>query len=54
MTEFPSAFHDRSEHLVVVAPCEENLAGVELKKRAADGPDIDAEIVGHAENCLGC
>ena len=50
MAEFASTLHDSTEHLIVTAPCEEYLAREKLKESAAHRPNINAEIVGHAEN----
>lgn len=50
MAEFPSAFHDSPQHLVVTSTSEEDFPGVELEQGATNGPDIDSKIVGHTED----
>lgn len=41
--------HHEQEHMSVGLPREQDLAGVELVESAADGPDVQGGIVGHAE-----
>ena len=48
MAEFPSAFHDSAEHLVVAPPSEKDFPSIELEKGASYGPDVDSEVVGNA------
>ncbi len=52
MAEFPSTFHDGAEHLVVAPPCEKDFPGIQLEKGASYGPDVDSEVVGHAQDDL--
>ena len=54
ITELSSALHDCSKHLVVVPPGEQNFSRVKLEECASDGPDVNTEVVGHAENCGTC
>lgn len=53
VTKFPSALHDCTKHLVVASASEENLARVEFEERTADRPNVDTEIIWHAEDCDG-
>lgn len=50
VAKLPSTFHDCSEHLVIAAPGEEDLACIELEKGAAYRPYVDAKVVRHAKN----
>lgn len=53
MIELALEVHHEMQHLVVGSTGEENLAGVELVERAADGPHVDGVIVGETEDCRG-
>ena len=53
MPEFASTLHDGAQHLVVAAAREQDLARVQLVQRAGDGPHVDGEVVGDAEDCNG-
>ena len=50
MREFAPRVHDGAKHLIIGAPSEKYFAGIKLEKCAADGPDIDGEVVGQPEN----
>lgn len=49
MAEFPSAFHESPQHLVITSTSKEDLPSIKLEQSAANGPDIDPKIVGHTE-----
>lgn len=51
VAEFSPTLHDCTKHLIVATASEKNLAGVEFEERTANRPDVDTEIVWHAEDC---
>ena len=54
MAKLSPAFHDGAKHLVITAASEQNLASVKLKESAPNRPDIDAEVIRHAEDWDEC
>ena len=51
--EFGPTFHDRPEHGVVVAACEEDLTRVELEKGTANRPYINGGVGWDSKDDLG-
>lgn len=50
VVELATALHDRSEHLVVGTSGEEDFASVQLEEGTTNGPDVDGEVIGHAQH----
>lgn len=51
VAEFSPALHNCTKHLVIASASEENLAGVQFEEGTADRPDVNSEIIWHAEDC---
>ena len=50
MTEFSSAFHNCTKHLVVATHSKKNLPRVQFEESATDGPNINPKVVRHSKN----
>lgn len=50
MTEFPSAFHYCTKHLVIATPGKKNLPRIQFEKCAPHRPDIYPKVVRHSKD----
>jgi len=46
--------HHQQKHLVVGTSWEENLAGIQLEKRAPNGPNIECWVIRYSEDYEEC